>query len=282
MPLYKETARDVYLKAGSKGVALHCDPLVKRGFEQPQWYLDKRSFNIRIRAETVKQFLGDLKFENMLDIGCGDGSISVPLLTPNNRLTLLDMSETMLSIARSRIPSELASQVQLVNDHFMQARLAPRSYELIICCGVLAYVDDTRSFVEKLLSLLKPGGSVIIECTDSSHPVSYLGRLVGRTRSLIIPPKFPLVLHSSSDVIRTFTRLGFRRCGAFRYSLPPPGVRTLLSQDSLYKTVRAGFGTPSHNRFPWLGDECIYHFKHADSKGERVVGSESRALAVKD
>jgi len=104
VPLYKETAEDVQLKSASKDAMLDRSTLVKRGFEQPQWYLEKRSFNIRIRAETVRQFLGDLGFENMLDIGCGNGSISVPLLTPHNRLTLLDMSTTMLSIAQSRVP----------------------------------------------------------------------------------------------------------------------------------------------------------------------------------
>jgi hypothetical protein len=117
--------------------------------------------------------------------------------------------------------------------------------------------------VHRLLSLLKPGGSVVIECTDSKHPVNYLGRLTGVAQGLLRRPKCPLVLHSSSEVIRIFARLGFKRCGTFRYNLPPPGARTILSQEFLYRTIRVVHGTGMHNRFSWLGDECIYHFRQA-------------------
>jgi hypothetical protein len=44
----------------------------------------------------------------------------------------------------------------------------------------------------------------------------------------------------------------------------PPGVRTLLSEDSFYKIVRAGFATASRNRISWLGSECIYHLRQGN------------------
>ena len=261
MPLYKEAAEAAQVTGESEPAVLDRNTLVKRGFEQPQWYLEKRSFNIRIRAETVKQFLGARRFESMLDIGCGDGSISVPLLAAHNRLTLLDMSTTMLGIAKARIPAELSSRVEIVNDRFMQAKLKTGGYDLIICLGVLAYIDDPQSFAEKLLSLLKPGGSLVLECTDSSHPVNYLVQLIGRTRSLFRTSKFLLVHHSSSNIAEIFTRLGFKLCAVFRYTLPPSGIRTLLRQEFLYKTVRTLHGTSAHNRLAWLGDECIFYFR---------------------
>src|SRR5258708_35174520 len=37
----------------------------------------------------------------------------------------------------------------------------------------------------------------------------------------------------------------------------------------------------SRNRFPRLGDECIYYFRHASSHDELSVGSESRSVPPK-
>ena len=71
----------------------------KQAFENPQWYFQKLGYHVRVRIETVTEFLNAAKFDRILDIGCGDGSISLPLLTNENRLTLLDMSEGMLARA---------------------------------------------------------------------------------------------------------------------------------------------------------------------------------------
>jgi len=255
---YREIANDLDLTVCDQEIGE--SQRVKLGFEQPQWYLEKRSFNIKIRSETVKEFVADSKHERILDIGCGDGSLSVPLLDAHNRLTLVDMSKAMLDIARSRVPPEFLSQLSVLNTPFMESRLAPGSFDLIISLGVLAYVEDTRAFVGRIASLLKPGGQVIFECTDSSHPVNVLVRAFGRARNLLSTPIVPLILHTSSEVQGVFKELGFEQCGAFRYSLPPPGLRRLLSQNSLYKFVRNLHGSAARNRFPWMGDECLFHF----------------------
>jgi ubiquinone/menaquinone biosynthesis C-methylase UbiE len=199
--------------------------------------------------------------QSMLDIGCGDGSISVPVLTPRNRLTLVDMSATMLGIARSRVSADLSTRVTTINDQFMNARLAPASFDLILCLGVLAYVSDSRAFAERIASLLGPRGDVIVECSDSSNAVSKLRRALGTVTGVLAPGKVPLILHSSAEVTGIFGQLGFALKGSFRYSLPLPGIRKFMSQGVQYKTTRALYGSAAKNRLPWLGSECIYHFR---------------------
>jgi ubiquinone/menaquinone biosynthesis C-methylase UbiE len=237
---------------------------VRLGFENPDWYIQKRSFNIRIRAETVKYFLRDAECECILDIGCGDGSISVPLLTAHNHLTLLDMSAAMLNIARSRVPVALSPRVTVINSQLTYAAQKPGSYDTIICLGVLAYITDISGTLEKISSLLKPGGNIILECSDSGHPVSILGRGLGTVASMTSRPKVPLTLHSSSEVLSIARQFRLHLRAAFRYSLPLPGIRKVISQGFQYKSVRALFGSPAHNRNPWLGSECIFHFTRED------------------
>src|SRR5674476_125013 len=108
---------------------------IKEAFEQPQWYLQRTAFNITIRAETVVEFLNGNRCDSILDIGCGDGSLSLRLLNSNSHVTFLDQSQTMLNIVRSRVPGEFSSQISMLNSGFMEARLAPESFDLIICVG---------------------------------------------------------------------------------------------------------------------------------------------------
>jgi len=46
---------------------------VRSLFEIPEKYLDPQQYDIRIRVETVQRFTDSLKFDHILDIGCGDG-----------------------------------------------------------------------------------------------------------------------------------------------------------------------------------------------------------------
>ncbi len=235
---------------------------VRLVFEQTQWYLKKR-FNIRIRAETVREFVKDAKFDRILDIGCGDGSISLPLLTSHNRVTLLDLSSGMLSVARSNIPPELFANVEIANEEFMKAKLNAQTYDLILCIGVLAHVDSPSDVIAKIASLSKSGGSVIVESTDCRHFVSHLATLYYRVRDVFSPAKYSTNVLSSAEVVDMFVKHGFALLSIYRYSMPLPGVRRLFTNNFLYKMIRLSYGTATRNRNAWMGNECIYHFRRS-------------------
>jgi 2-polyprenyl-3-methyl-5-hydroxy-6-metoxy-1,4-benzoquinol methylase len=233
----------------------------KQAFQEPGWYFNKRNYHVRVRVEIVSELLKESRFERMLDIGCGDGSISLPLLSETNKLTLLDMSDGMLALARARIPSGLSAGVEIVKSDFMGAKLETNSYDLIICLGVLAYIDPVQPFLDKLASLLKPGGTVIIEWTDGHHFVNRLQQPYHKVVRVLAGEKVRLVIHSSAEIIGGFKRLGFELAGSYRYCSPLPVVRKLLGRKLNYRLIRAVHGNANHNRAAWLGDECIYHFK---------------------
>src|SRR5437899_5299730 len=88
---------------------------VRLVFENPDFYLKRSRYNIRIRMETINDFTQGHDYKRVLDIGCGDGSLSAPLLRAHNRLTLLDVSSAMLLKACDQIPRELIRHVEFVN-----------------------------------------------------------------------------------------------------------------------------------------------------------------------
>lgn len=233
----------------------------KQAFQEPEWYFNKRDYHVRVRVETVSEMLNGTRFGRMLDIGCGDGSISLPLITETNRLTWLDMSDGMLARAKARIPSGLSGGVEIIKGDFMGAGLEAKAYDLIICLGVLAYIDPIQPFLDKLTSLLKPGGTVIIEWTDGHHFMNRLQQPYHMAVRVLAGEKVRLAVHSTAEIIGEFKRLGFDIAGTYRYCSPLPVVRKLLGRQLNYRLIRAVHGHANRNRAAWLGDECIYQFK---------------------
>ncbi len=235
---------------------------VKSLFESPQPYLDRRRYNIKIRAETVQYFLRNRQFTHILDVGCGDGSASIPLLNPQRNLTLLDLSTNMLSIALSHVPSSLANNVQAVNQDFLAANLLPHSFDVIICLGLLAHVDSPKAVIEKIAHLLRPNGIVILQSTDSSGFLSRLGISYRRILEAFGRMNYRYTLTTSTQVIEISALCGLRLSRIYRYSLPGlPGIDRIFSQQALYKSVRLAYGSAENNYNTWPGKECIYLFE---------------------
>ena len=236
---------------------------VKSFFAQPERYL-RSDCNIRTRAEVVKDFVGDKVFQSILDIGCGNGMISLPLLRGYNQLTLLDISYNMLSIAQSHIPAEFSDNVKTLNEDFMSAGLEFQSYDLIICLGVLAHVDSPEDIIAKMVSLLQSGGSIIVQNTDAQHPVGYLFNLYSTLRNVLIRTRYTLNRLSGTKIMNMFRNHGLELVAIYRYNLPIPGMGRIFTSDSLYKLTRNIYGNCANNRYFWLGSECIYHFRKFD------------------
>lgn len=118
---------------------------------------------------------------------------------------------------------------------------------------MLAYIDSVQHFLEKLVSLLKPGGKLIIEWTDGDHFVKRLFRPYHKLRNVFVTPKVRLTPHSSDDIIDRLTKLGFEVGGSFRYCSPLPVIRRLLSEDINYRLIRTMHGNVQRNRAVWLG-----------------------------
>jgi len=233
---------------------------VRTLFDQRSAYLDRRQLDIRLRAETVERVAQGKQYREILDIGCGDGSISTPLLNPNCRLTLLDVSPGMLSIARSRVPEELSSRVKFLNQDFMQVPFEKNFFDLVVCVGVLAHVLSPEDLIAKIASVLKPGGTLLLECTNGSHFLDRLNQLRNHLAWLFHPPKYKMNILSAKVIRKAAETRGFKMAGEFRYGLPLPGTGGFYSADGAYTTTRSLFGDIDHNRNRWLATQHIFHF----------------------
>src|SRR5260370_41887150 len=107
----------------------------------------------------------------------------------------------MLDIAFSRLPEGSSDRVTLCNEDFLTAQLPPHSFDLILCVGVLAYIYKLGPFLSRIVSVLAPGGSIIVECSVGKHFIGLAYRAYGSLRSNIGAEDFETACRSSVVVV---------------------------------------------------------------------------------
>lgn len=231
---------------------------VKSLFEIPDKYLCPRQFDIQIRIETVQYLTDNVNVDRVLDIGCGDGSISMPLLPRCNQLTMLDLSSKMLDLARNKIPFARSKDVELIEGGFIGSNLNAQSFDLIVCLGVLAHVDSPAAVIAEISRLAKPGASIILEFTDSFHFWGIPVVLYQKLLKLVRPEPYALNRLRHRQVMRLCRDNGLTVSARYRYGLPPLGTSKFAGQEDMYRITRYLFGPSDRNRNSWMGNQFIY------------------------
>lgn len=113
------------------------------------WYQSKRSELLEIQM--MKNLLFTTKYDRVLDLGCGLGSISNIIKQNCNILDACDVSETAIQKATTRYPGINFFQHDILSKTFPY----DTQYDLIILSGTLWYVilsiDDVFLKIKNLL-----------------------------------------------------------------------------------------------------------------------------------
>lgn len=143
-------------------------------FDDTEKYLRSNPV-IQLRKVILSDILGKIHGRQILDLGCGNGHITRDLLN-DNRVTFADISQNMLDRARESIPENLLSQADFINsDLFKLSASGP--YDIVVCMGVIAHIDDIDAFVKKLKELVTYNGIIVLQYTSAGHPISLFNEL---------------------------------------------------------------------------------------------------------
>jgi tRNA (cmo5U34)-methyltransferase len=103
--------------------------------------------------------------DRVLDIGCGAGNNTLKLREVYGRpfaSDLLDLSGPMLERAKQRVKEAGIDTVTIWHADLREADLPKESYDVVLAAAVLHHLrddDDWQSAFEKIIAVLRPGGS---------------------------------------------------------------------------------------------------------------------------
>jgi SAM-dependent methyltransferase len=111
--------------------------------------------------------LGVTGGENVLEIGCGTGALTVPLAAAvgdHGHLVAVDISEPMLGVAHQRVEERGLRNVKLLLGDAQVFEFEPAAFDLATSrMGVMFFANPTAAF-RNIGGALKPGGRLIFAC----------------------------------------------------------------------------------------------------------------------
>ncbi len=101
---------------------------------------------------------------DVVEFGCGSGNISKYLISSSKKLTLVDSSSEMLSLARKKLPS--ISGVEYISSDISEFNTNYKYDYALSCIDVINYIvdgDELLKSLKNIYNLLKGGGSYIFD-----------------------------------------------------------------------------------------------------------------------
>jgi ubiquinone/menaquinone biosynthesis C-methylase UbiE len=110
---------------------------------------------------------------SVLDVGCGTGRISVYLAERGYRVTGIDVSEGLLSVARE-ISTKRSHDIHFFHTEGITLPFLDEEFDIIIGFKILCYIPtrERNDYLKELYRVLKPNGICII--TQNIVPDDYI------------------------------------------------------------------------------------------------------------
>ena len=105
--------------------------------------------------------------EDVLDIGCGSGFLTLELaraVGAGGSVDALDISPEMVDATLERCRG--LSQVSVSRGDVAGLEIPPGSYDAVTCTQVLLYVADVENALDQMIRVLRPGGRLAVLETD--------------------------------------------------------------------------------------------------------------------
>ncbi len=123
---------------------------------------DKQS---AVQIESILKLLGEEPLD-VVDVGCGDGRILIPLVVAGHRVVGIDLDPAAISACSARC-AEIDIDAHLIDGSFFDALPLSEPVDAIVCCGqtfmLLADVDEAVAALRLFKQSLKGGGLIIID-----------------------------------------------------------------------------------------------------------------------
>jgi len=111
----------------------------------------------------ITKVLNAPKKSTFLDAGCGSCAHSIRLAKRGYFVVAIDCSESILETAEQNIKKiTLAENIKLKTENITSLSFPDRTFDYILCWGVLMHIPDIENGISELDRVLKKGGYLVI------------------------------------------------------------------------------------------------------------------------
>lgn len=127
-----------------------------------------------------------LKGKSVLEAGCGAGRFTEVMLAAGARVFACDLScavEANYENCRHLAPDYFVCQANA-----LKLPVAPRSFDFVVCLGVIQHTPSPEETVAALALYVRPGGTIVLDHYPPDYPLTR-SRAISRRILLKLPPR---------------------------------------------------------------------------------------------
>jgi SAM-dependent methyltransferase len=166
----------------------------------------------------------------LLEIGSGQGDLSREIKEryPELELCGIDLSQTGVEIARSKVPDGEFFQQDLTRPMALPERYS-RWATHAVCSEVLEHLDDPRRALENVRVCLAPGAHLVI--TVPAGPMSAFDRHIGH-RAHFTPARLERLIRDAGFEVASIDGAGFPFFNLYRLTVVARGKKLITDATS--------------------------------------------------
>jgi SAM-dependent methyltransferase len=124
--------------------------------------------------------------KSVLEAGCGAGRFTELLLDAGARVVAFDLSDAVDANAENMLGRD---EYFICQADVLHAPVAPQSFDLVLCLGVLQHTPDPEAAIAALATYVANGGALVLDHYSLDYPQTRSRRAL-RSLLLRLPPRY--------------------------------------------------------------------------------------------
>lgn len=222
---------------------------IREFFNNPDNYLTSNVI-IELRKIIVADLLGIVRNKRILDVGCGNGEITIDYLK-YNQVTFLDISPNMVALVKEKINNEHLQNASFINSEFSSWK-PEHKFDVVVCVGVVAHVEDIRKLILYLKELIKDDGIIILQYSAAEKIITMFNCLKNKVLNKE-SYNYKINTTTTAEMSKIFKSVSLTIIKKIHY-IPISPLLSLFSYSTKRKLIKFGY---KNRLFSSIGSEVI-------------------------
>ena len=212
---------------------------------------------ILLRKYIVSEIINNVNDCEIIDVGCGNGIISIPYLE-SNKVTFLDLSKNMLDETKKNVPENLINNAKFHNTS-IEKYVPDKNFDIVLLLGVLAHVENIETCIMKIAEISNNNCICIVQITNYDKLLAKILRAYSVIKKSIIKPMndYDTNIMYRDSIVNIFLKFGFSLVDEKPYLPTFPGFR-FLKQETRTKFLMKTYKSMIAKN---IGSELLLKFK---------------------